>query len=137
MGKQQPEKLSAAQQQAMEWIKRGSAKELGALGIEIGKMLAELTVEAADAKKERDHWKQTAETISDEIKVLVSVCIRKQGGTRLTITKQEYFEVVKGNVELYTSMPDGMRMYELRERRKKPQSNKAVDDAVSRIIRPH
>lgn len=136
MVKQQPEKLSAAQQRSIDWIKAGRAKELGALGIEIGKLLADLVVEAADAKRERDHWKQACETISDEIKVIVSVCIAKLGGSRLTITKQEYFDVVKGNVELFTSMPDGMRMYELRERRKKTQSNK-VDDAVSRIIRPN
>lgn len=127
------EKLSAAQQRSVDWIKSGRAKELGALGIEIGKMLAELTVELADAKQERDHWKNAAMTVMDEIKVLVSVCIAKIGGDRLTVTKQEYHEVVKRNVEVYCSQPDGMRMYELRERRQRIK----VEDAVGRIIRPH
>ncbi|HYM97532.1 MAG TPA: hypothetical protein VET26_09530, partial [Candidatus Sulfotelmatobacter sp.] len=128
--------LSAAQQQAINWIQKGSAKELGALGTEIGRMLAEMVAETADAKSERDHWKETANTVLDEIKVLVAVCIRKQGGSRLTITKQEYFEIVKDNMEVYASQPDGMRMYELRERRRQPKSNK-VGEAVGRIIRPH
>lgn len=130
------EKLSAAQQRAIDWIQKGSAKELGALGTEIGKLLAELAVELADAKLEAKHFKESFETVRDEIKVLVAVCIRRFGGSRLTISKQEYFEVVKDNTELFASTPDGMRMYELRERRAAPKQDKVGRD-VSRIIRPH
>lgn len=130
------EKLSAAQQKAIAFMRGKSVKELGALGTSIGALLAELISELADSKQEAVHFKNAFETVRDEIKVLVSVCIRKLGGDRLTITKQEYLDTVKGNVELYTSHPDGMRLYELRERRKPNPVDAAVHGAVNGSVRP-
>lgn len=133
------EKLSAAQRRAIEWIKGGNARQLGALGTEIGKMLAELTADLADAKREAAHWKQSFETVRDELKVVASVSIHKSGGSRLVITKAEYVEVVKRNVELYVGQPDdsGMRIYELRERRSEKVAN-AVGQAINgTLARPN
>lgn len=133
------EKLSSAQQQAIDWIQAKKAADYGALGIEVGKILADLAVELADAKQEAAHWKQSFETVHDELKVMVSVAIHKSGGSRLTVSKNEYLAVVKGNVELYCGAPqDGTRIYELRRRTKKNPINEVVKEALNgRIIQPH
>ena len=106
------EKLSAAQAKAIDWISGHNALELGALGIEIGRMLAELTAELADAKQEAAHWKQSFEVVRDEIKVLASVAIAKKG-ERLVITKKDFAACL--GLELYVGKPEeGVRIYELR-----------------------
>lgn len=110
------EKLSDAQQQAIRFIKNRSASELGAIGTEIGNILAELTVELADAKEEAKHWKRSFETVRDEMKVAIGLAIRKLGGERLVVTRRELAELAP-NTELYVGTPEpGVRIYELRER---------------------
>lgn len=134
------EKLSSAQQRAVDWIQGHKAAELGALGTEIGKMLAELTVELADAKREAAHWHHAFDTVRDELQVVVSVAISKSAGSRLIITKADYLEVVKRNVELYCDSPDGSgtRVYALRKRTKKNPIGDAVKGALNgSIITPH
>jgi hypothetical protein len=136
-----PEKLSPAQQKAIAFMRGKSVKELGALGASLGQLLAELTAELADAKQEAAHWKKSAETIRDEILVLVAVCIRrlKIEDRRLLIGKQEYLEVVRGNVELYYAGDPEVRIYELRERRKRnPPVDQAVGGAINgKLVSPH
>lgn len=134
------EKLSSAQQRAVDWIQGHNAAELGALGIEVGKMLADLTVELADAKREAEHWHHAFDTVRDELQVLVSVAIAKGAGSRLVITKADYLEVVKRNVELYCGSPDGSgtRVYELRKRTKQNPIGDAVKGALNgSSITPH
>jgi hypothetical protein len=130
------EKLSAAQQKAVDWIQGHKAVELGEIGTEIGKMLAELAVDAADAKVEAAHWKRSFETMKAEFRVAVGVAMRKLSVTKLVITRTELGQVPE-DTELYVGTPEpGVRIYELRPRRA------AVGDAVKnalngRVVLPH
>lgn len=123
------EKLSPAQLRAINWIQGHNAVELGALGTEVGKMLAELIAELADAKAECAHWKAAFETVRDEIKVLAAVAIQ-QRGEKLIVTRKE-LQALEGK-ELHVGEPEpGVRIYEVRERRSTPA------EAVSQILKPH
>jgi hypothetical protein len=108
------DKISAAQQRSIDWIKGHRAEELGALGVEVGKMLAELTVELMDAKAEAAHWKAAFEVVRAEIKVLAAVAIAQLKATKLVITRKELQEIPP-NTELFIGKPEpGVRIYELR-----------------------
>lgn len=137
-----PEKLSAAQQKAVRWIHSGSAKSLGAIGVEVGKMLAEITVELADAKQQAEHWKAAFEVVRDEMKVAIATVLAKggevgkaadSGRPHLIVRKQDFALAI--GLELYTMPPDAhTRVYELRERQ---PGKSPIDDAVRRIVSPH
>lgn len=108
------EKLSAAQLRAVAWIQGHHAAELGALGTEIGAMVAELTTELMDAKREAGHWKGAFDAVRNELKVLAAVCMRQLKTRRLVITRKE-LQDVPPNMELWVEGPeDGVRIYELR-----------------------
>jgi hypothetical protein len=108
------ETLSDAQLRAIKWIKNKSAVELGQLGSEIGRMLAELTAEVADAKLEALHWKDAFEETRKELKVLASVAIAQSGQGRLVITRKE-LNALPPDTQLYVEGPEeGVRVYELR-----------------------
>jgi hypothetical protein len=108
------EPLSDAQQRAITWIKNQSAVQLGALGTEIGKLLAELTAECADAKLEALHWKDAFEQTRNELKVLASVAIAQSGKGRLVITRKE-LHALPPDTQLFVEGPEeGVRVYELR-----------------------
>lgn len=114
--------LTPAQQQLMRLIHH---KKMAPL---IGQTLAEIAVELMDAKREAAHWKQSFETVRDEIKVLAGVAI-KQRGERLVVTRKELQEL-EGR-ELHVGNPEpGVRIYELRERTQ-------ISQAVSKILRPN
>lgn len=136
------DQLSEAQKRAIDWIQRGSAKELGALGTQIGQLLAEMVAELADAKAEAKHWKSAFETVRDEFKCAIATLLASggelgkaadSGRPHLMIRKGD-FEKALG-LELYTHQPDAhTRIYELREQR---PGRTPIDDAVSRIVRPN
>ena len=135
------DKISPAQQKAIDWIKGHNARELGELGSQVGVMLAELTAELADAKAEASHYKNSLAVVIDEMQVAIA-CILAGGGERgadatgnpRLIVRKADFEKALG-LQLHTQQPDAhTRIYELR---KKPAERTKVDDAVSRIIRPH
>lgn len=117
--------LSKAQENLMRLVNN---TELAAL---VGSTLAEIAVELMDAKNEAAHWKTSFETVRDEIKILASVAMTKNGEQRLVITKADFAKVPRGT-ELWLDTPEpGVRVYELREKRT------AVDSAVGRILRPN
>lgn len=108
------EKLSAAQQKAHDWIKSGSAEEMGAIGTQVGAMMAELIVELMDAKREAAHWKQSFQTTLNEFKACVAAVIVKRGtGKRLIVTKAHYEKSI--GKQLSAGQLDGgnTRVYEL------------------------
>jgi len=108
------EVLSDAQKRAIGWIKNSRAVELGALGVEIGKMLAELIAELADAKMEAKHWKAAFDSVRSEMEVLASVAIAQSGRERLVITRKE-LAALPANTQLFVERPEeGVRVYELR-----------------------
>lgn len=114
--------LTPAQQSLMHLINNKDMAQV------MGSTLAEIAVELMDAKKEAAHWKQSFETVRDEIKVLAAVSVKRKG--RLVITRKELQEV-EGQ-ELFVDTPEpGVRIYELRER------SSPVATAVSRILQPH
>ena len=117
------DQLSQAQANLMKLVNN---HELAAL---VGSTLAEIAVELMDAKQEAKHWKQSFETVRDEIKVLAGVAI-KQRGERLVVTRKELQELEGKELHVGTPEP-GVRIYELRERHLK------VDQAVGRILRPN
>lgn len=127
------ETLSDSQQRAIDWIQRGSAKELGALGTEIGKMLAEMVAELADAKREAMHWHAAFETVRDEIKVMASTIIQKQGGGRLAIRREDFAKAVGQELFCDNESDPNVRVYELRAKTEATP----IDDAVRRIVRSH
>jgi hypothetical protein len=102
------DQLSDAQQKLMAFINDPAAARA------FGSTLAEIAVELMDAKQEAAHWKKSFKTVSDELKVLASVSIKRKG--RLVITRKE-LQAVEGQ-ELFVDTPEpGVRIYELRERR--------------------
>jgi len=108
------EKLSPVQQRAVDWIKGSKATELGALGTEVGRMLAELTTEQLDARREAAHWKQAYDAIRAELKVLAAIAIKKTGVSRLVITRKDLLELPP-DTQLHVQSPDEYtRIYELR-----------------------
>ncbi len=128
------DKLSKAQQKAVDFINSKGATRMGAIGQEVGKMLAEICVELMDSKNEAQHWKAAFDTIQAEFKVAVGIAIKQQGGARLVITRQALSEMPP-NTELFLDDHEpGVRVYELRERIKGAPK---VGDAVRRIIQPH
>lgn len=125
------EKLSRAQQQAIAFINGHTARELGAIGTEIGKMLAELTAELADAKNEAKHWERSYKTVRDEIKVLAAACMAKLKTRRLVVTKAEFREML--GLELYFDNPEPhTRIYELRDSEGRKALQSAVQGSLSR-----
>lgn len=129
-----PDRLSKVQQQAVDFIQSKGAAKMGQLGIEVGKMLAELTAELMDAKQEAAHWKASFETTMAEFKIAVGITLKKSGGEKLVITKAD-LATMPANTELWLDDHEpGVRIYQLRER---TTANHQVKDAVSRIIRPH
>jgi hypothetical protein len=127
------EKLSSAQQKTIAFMRSKTIQDLGELGTQVGGLLAELTVELADAKMEAAHWKGAFDTITAEIKALVSVCIKRIGkGTRLVITKQEYAEIAKDGLTLFCDTEDrNVRMYELRRQEKQDKVGAAVNGIIN------
>lgn len=116
------DQLSQAQDSLMKLVNN---RELAQL---VGSTLAEIAVELMDAKQEAAHWKQSFESVRDEIKVLAGVAIKQQGGQRLVITRKALKEMGEG-VELHVGNPEpGVRIYELRERSQ-------ISQAVSKILR--
>lgn len=117
--------LSKAQEKLMTLVNN---RELAAL---VGSTLAEIAVELMDAKQEAAHWKNSFDTVRDEIKILAAVAMHKRGDQRLVITKAE-FAAVPQNTELWLDTPEpGVRVYELREKRN------PVNEAVGKILRPN
>lgn len=128
------DKLSAAQEKAVDWIQSQGAAKMGALGTEVGKMLAELTAELMDAKQEAAHWKASFETTMAEFKIAVGITLKKSGGEKLIITKAD-LATMPPNTELWLDDHEpGVRVYALRERAK---VNPKPTDAIRRIIRSH
>lgn len=128
------DKLSAAQQKAVDWIQSKGAANMGQLGIEVGKLLAELTAELMDKTEEAAHWKNAFDTITAEFKIAVGITLKKAGGEKLVITKAD-LATMPANTELWLDDHEpGVRVYQLRER---TNVNPKVGDAVSRIILPH
>jgi hypothetical protein len=128
------DKLSRAQQKAVDWINSKGATRMGAIGEEVGKMLAEICVELMDAKQEAAHWKAAFDTIQTEFKIAVGITLKKQGGDKLIITKAD-LATMPPNTELWLDDHEpGVRVYALRERQKR---NPKADDAVRRIMLPH
>jgi hypothetical protein len=123
------EKLSAVQQQAIDFVHDGKAAKYGRLGQEVGKMLAEIAVELMDARNEAKHWKAAFETVRTEIKVLAAVAIKQQWGRRLVITKAELQRFEDTELQIGTPEP-GVRIYQLCDRSE-------VSHAVSKILRPN
>lgn len=116
------ELLSQAQEKLMAFINDPAAARA------LGSTLAEIAVELMDAKREVAHWKKSFKTVSDELKVLASVSVKRKG--RLVITRKE-LQAVEG-LQLFVDTPEpGVRIYELRER------SFPVATAVSRILQPH
>lgn len=116
--------LSAAQENLMKLVNN---TELAAL---VGSTLAEIAVELMDAKQEAQHWKNSFDTVRQEIKILAAVAIKQKGAQRLVITQAE-FAAVPPNTELWLETPEpGVRVYELRPCTK-------VADAISAILRPN
>lgn len=116
------EEFSDAQQKLMAYINDPVAARA------FGSALAEIAVELMDAKQEAKHWKKSFDTVSDELKVLASVSVKRKG--RLVITRKE-LQAVKG-LQLFVDTPEpGVRIYELRE------GVATVDKAVSKILRPN
>lgn len=116
------DQLSEAQQKLMAFINDPAAARA------FGSTLAEIAVELMDAKQEAAHWKKSFKTVSDELKVLASVSVKRKG--RLVITRKE-LQAVEGQ-ELFVDTPEpGVRIYQLRER------SSLVDSAVSKILRPN
>lgn len=119
------DKLSEAQQKLMAFIKDSAAARA------FGSTLAEIAVELMDAKQEVAHWKNSFETVRDEIKILAAVTMMKRGEQRLVITKADFAQVPRGT-ELWLDTPEpGVRVYELREQRN------SVNEAVGNILRPN
>lgn len=113
------EELSQAQHKLMAFINDPAAARA------LGTTLAEIAVELLDAKQEAKHWKQSFETVKDEIKVLASVAIH-ENQHRLVITKASFAKVQ--GLELFVDTPEpGVRIYELRTR-------PSVQNAVSEIL---
>jgi hypothetical protein len=82
----------------------------------IGKTLAEVAVELADAYAERDHYKRSFGVVQTEIKQLAGILLLKRPDKRLVITRRELEEIPR-HLELHVGAPeDGVRVYELRER---------------------
>lgn len=128
------DKLSPAQQKAVDWIQSKGAKGMGAIGEEVGKMLVEITIELADAKNEAAHWKAAFNTIQAEFKIAVGLTLKKSGDPRLVITKAD-LAAMPPNTELWLDDHEpGVRVYALRERVK---ANPKASDAVRRILQPH
>ncbi len=95
-----------------------------------GQALAEIAVELMDAKAEAGHYKQSLNTVLDEIKVLAAVAMKKLGGERLVITKKDLHSVQ--GLELYCdTAEEGVRIYELRARVSKEND---VEHAIKRIL---
>lgn len=116
------ELFSEAQQKLMAFINDPAAARA------LGSTLAEIAVELMDSKREAAHWKNSFTTVSDELKVLAAVSVKRNG--RLVITRKE-LQAVEG-LELFVDTPEtGVRIYELRER------SSPVATAVSRILAPH
>jgi hypothetical protein len=117
--------LSQAQERLMKLVNNTELAQL------VGSTLAEIAVELMDAKQEAHHWKQSFETVRDEIKVLAATVIKQRGTERLVITKAEY-AAVPTNTELWLDTPEpGVRIYELRQR------VNGVSGAVGHILRPN
>jgi len=105
------ERLSDVQKQAIAWIHQSKAKEMGAIGIEIGKMLAELTAELADRQMEAGHWRACFEAARDELKVVASVAMQHMHTERLVVTKAD-LQGLPPNVTLNVLKPEpGVRIY--------------------------
>lgn len=128
------DKISAAQQRAIDWIQGKRASELGALGAEIGRMLAELTAELMDSKLEAFHWKTSFETVRNELKVMAATVIAKQGGGRLVLKREDYAK--SSGLELFCDdqSEKNTHVYELRS---VIDGATPVQRAVSSIIRTH
>lgn len=119
------DKLSSAQEQLMALINNKAFAQAA------GSCLAEIAVELMDSKAEAAHWKQSFETVRDEIKVLAATVIKQRGAERLVITQAEFAAVPK-NTELWLDTPEpGVRIYELRQR------VNGVNAAVGHILRPN
>jgi hypothetical protein len=104
------DKLTSAQENLMRLINDKGIAQM------VGSTLAEIAVELMDAKQEAAHWKQSFETVKDEIKVLAGVALRQQHTHRLVITKAE-LQNMPANTELHVATPEpGVRVYELRQR---------------------
>ncbi len=91
------------------------------MAAEIGKVLAEVAAELADAYEERTHWRKTAETVLAEMKVLAGCMLMQQPDRRLVITKAEML-TIPADLELFYDTPEaGVKVYALR-RRELPQA---------------
>lgn len=108
------EKISRAQQTAIDWIRDHKAVELGALGTEIGKMLAELTVELADEKLKAQKFELERNQLRAAMKVAIAVAMAKLKTRRLVVTKDRYLSVL--GKELVATHPDERTIvYELKD----------------------
>lgn len=127
------DKLSAAQEKAVDFIRSGTARQMGELGQELGKLLAELTAELMDAKQEAIHWKNSFQVMQTEFKIAVGIMLRTRDAHRLTITRQDLADM-PANTELYCDDHEpGTRVYELRTRAL--VNGNAIAQDVGRIIR--
>ena len=87
-----------------------------ALGGEIGRVMAEIAIELADAKLEAKHWRNSFTVVQKEIKVLAAVLMHEKGERRLVVTLKA-LQQIPPNLELHVAEPEpGVRIYEMRER---------------------
>lgn len=126
------EKLSEAQQRAVNWLKAKKAEEMGEIAVEIGRIFAELTVELADAKREVKFWKVGYERVKAQMKVAVATAIHKLDAEKLVVTRTE-FNLCSGKILHVETPEEGVLIYELRL----PAAAADVPETVSQILKAH
>jgi hypothetical protein len=100
----------------------------GALGRELGRMLAEIAVELQDKIDAARFWQVRFEALKGEIKCLAAVIMSKQAEKRIVITRKE-LDALPDDIEVHIEAPEeGVRIYTLR---KKPTK---VGNDVRRIL---
>lgn len=110
------DQLSKAQQQAMQFLRSGSAAQLGTIGAQFGEMLAILVAELADAKAEAKHFKASFDVVSREMKAAIGVALRQAKAERLVVTRQDLNELGHERMTLFVGRPtQDVRVYELRK----------------------
>jgi hypothetical protein len=87
----------------------------GQLGVEVGRMLAEIAVEMQDKIDEAKTWRLRFEVMRGELRTVVAVTLKnlpKLEG-KLVITRAE-FDAVPENLEVQVDVPEeGVRVYRL------------------------
>lgn len=92
----------------------------GALGVEVGRMLAEIAVELQDRIDEAKAWKIRFEAIRGELKALAAIVMQQKGERRIVLTRAE-LNAVPEDLEILVETPEpGVRIYRLVDRSIEP-----------------